>query len=88
MIDIMVERAFPEADGEDDQVDFLWIDLVDSIRSTGDHDNPGLIELHERAGNLSIRQIEILDISRSDESSQTALGDYQSAMMRVHWGRF
>jgi len=89
VIDIYIERTHPVAEnGEDDQIDFEWIDLVDSIRQTNDQDDPGLIELHERAGNISIRQIDILEITRSDEAEQTALGDYQSALIRVYWGRF
>lgn len=87
--DIYIERTHPATEnGEDDQIDFEWVDLVDSIRQTNDHDNPGLIELHERAGNVSIRQVEVLEITRSDEAEQTALGDYQSALIRVYWGRF
>ena len=86
--DILIERAFPTGgDDEDDQKDFAWIDLVDGIRQSNDTDEPGLLELHETAGNLSIKSSEILSIYRGDEAEIQMLGDYQAAVLRIQWGR-
>jgi len=86
--DILIERSFPTGgDDEDDQKDFAWIDLVDGIRQSNDTDEPGLLELHETAGNLSIKSSEILSIYRGDEAEIQMLGDYQAAVLRIQWGR-
>lgn len=84
--DIFLERAHPNS-GRDDQDDFAWIDLIDTIRQSNDVAKPGLIELHEGEGYLSIRMIEILEIWRGEPEEAQSVGDYQSARMRVHWGR-
>lgn len=84
--DVMVERQHPQS-GQDDVNDLDWINAVDRIRQTNDAANPGLLELHETAGNLSIRQVDVLDIYRGTEEEQQALGDYQRATIRVYWGR-
>jgi len=84
--DILIERNHPTT-GRDDVNDIAWWDVVDMIRQSHDTDSPGLIQLHELPGNLSIRQVEILDIYRGAEEDIHERGDYQRALMRIHWGR-
>lgn len=84
--DIMLERQHPTG-GLDDVNDLAWMDLVDKIRQTNDTDKPGLLELHETAGHLILRQVDLLEIYRGEEEEINSLGDYQRARIRVYWGR-
>lgn len=84
--DIMLERQHPD-DGSDDISDLEWLDIVSAVAQSADADSPGLAELHEREGMLSLRMIEVLDVYRGAESELKDLGDYQRAMIRIHWGR-
>jgi hypothetical protein len=84
--DIVIERQHPTS-GNDDENDLDWIDIVDMIRQSNDIDNPGLIELHEGPGLLTLRTVMVMEIYRGEEDEINSLGDYQRARMRVEWGR-
>lgn len=80
-IDQAVDSNSSEAESEE-----VFQSLVDAVISTGDPNNPGLVEQIGLEGSLAITEITVEGIFRMMPEEVVSKGDAQRAYIRVEWG--
>lgn len=82
---IAIDQAVnPDAAEQENEESFQ--SLIDAVISTGDPNNPGLVEQIGLAESLSITEITVEGIFRMMPEEVVSKGDAQRAYIRVEWG--